>query len=161
MSVMEYGYRLPYDSAANNPQNEEYGENVTQKDELIQTALDRVQIAEYRIMAFDWAARHLGRKMHTAQSEEVSRALAIVRSALYEDELDAYRNLFMWGNLFKEARQKAKPRALARFIKDGYSIMQYLNLDGEMPFSWLSEDEDNLRKLLTDAANVKEGDIPE
>lgn len=134
---------------------------MTQKDDLIQVALDRVQLAEYHLMAFEWSTRHLGKRMCPAAAEELSRAVAIIRSALYGDELDAYRNLFLWGNLFKEARQKAKPRALARFLQEGNSIMQYLRLDGEVPSGWLGEDEDNLRKLLTDAAKVEERDIPE
>ncbi len=86
-----------------------------------------------------------------SDDKEYNNAYAIIHAALYKKELDAWRNVAMMAlALSPEQQTEVKALAYKRFFDDGYAVM-YLTSDlGEIPSSWSSGDEEELRQWLKD-----------
>jgi len=109
-----------------------------------------VELAKQRLVAFQWAIAGLekGRSL----KPDIREAIKIIWSALSSKELDAYRNLFMMAIILPdELLEKTKREIMQRFIRDGMAIMQYLNIEGELPSSFSGPDRDTFRELMLES----------
>lgn len=122
--------------------------------EAVQAAMAHVELCEQRIVALHFAARGLTVDQRTP---DVNAGLSALHLALVEQELSAYRNLFMWAAVGNEsARKEAKRRAFKRFLGERKSIMQLLDVEGKYPGQWSGAEEEEFRAELAAVDAPKE-----
>lgn len=118
-------------------------------DRAVTAAFAGVELAEHKLQAFQYAIQNLRGKQ--SRDETLESALRIVWAALYNEAMEAYRRVFMWGTIVPmEARAEAKKIALKRFLHESAAIMGYLYPDGNHPSSWSSEEDKRFRKEIED-----------
>jgi hypothetical protein len=104
----------------------------------------------------DSIASQLRRKSYSGAPREAwEDGWSAMRSKLYERELDAFRNLFMFSmTLDAEGREAAKKLAYDRFLRDGMRIIHHLDpLDQIHQYSAAVEQE--LRSFLDASFGVR------
>jgi hypothetical protein len=120
--------------------------DVTQ-DDVVQAALNRLELCKQRVIAFQFSMETL--HSHHHQTPALKSAETVIWAALMRDELDAYRNLFMWANIFQgEALERAKAEAYKRFLSERDGIMYMLSYDGIPPGSYACGMEKAFRNLI-------------
>jgi hypothetical protein len=126
-----------------NPDSPEYEPRI---DDVKANLYATVQYWEMRIAAFYFATQGLGR--YDAENH-YRNAHATVHQEIYENLINAYRNLFMMANFMgPKDRKKIRKMAYDRFLDEGKGIMHLLDNHGESPGRFWSEVEKRLRHLI-------------
>lgn len=116
-------------------------------DRAVIAAFAGVELAEHKLQAFQYAIQNL--RDNRSRDEALESALRIVWGALYNEAMEAYRRVFMWGCIVpSDARAEAKKIALKRFLHESASIMGYLYPDGNHPSSWSGEERERFHKEI-------------
>lgn len=122
---------------------------MTKVEEAIDAAFAGVELQESRVRAFEYAVREVAGRF-----PGLSGALSEVRAAIYQNLLDAYRRVFMWGLLEPKARLRAKELAFSKFLKEDAAIMEYLDPEHKSPGGWMSEEEERFRREIEELKKV-------
>jgi len=113
-------------------------------------AYNAVELAKQRHVAFQWTIKAISGNRYA--DARVKEAIQVVYSALVETELEAYRRLFMMAIILPDdLLQKAKEEVMNRFIKEGYSIMEYLDVDCKHPDVYYGPDRETFRELMLES----------
>ena len=95
--------------------------------EVVAATLARVLLAERRIEAFIYATRNL---TSDERHPNIKGDWDAIYRALFEEQTQAYRDLFMWGCVIGDDVVKlAKQVALEKFLAEGTIIMHQLRHD--------------------------------
>ena len=109
-----------------------------------------IELTKQRLVAFQWAIAGLEKDRYI--KPDVREGIKAIWSALSSKELDAYRSLFMMAIILPdELLEKTKREIIERFIGEGKSIMQYLNIEGELPNSFSGPDRETFRELMLES----------
>lgn len=80
---------------------------------------------------------------------DVRESFIKIQNFFIEKELSAYRNLLLIVTIIGDEENKEATRmSLKRFLTNDMAIMHFWSHTGEMPGSWLSKDEQELRDLF-------------
>lgn len=113
---------------------------------IVEEALVRIEELHQHIQNVEnaqWYLRH--RKPHVAIDS------GRLRSDLIAEELDEWRNVFMWAlTLTTDEQERIKAAAHSRFLRDGTCVAHWLN-NGIAPSGWLTADEDRFREMARKA----------
>lgn len=109
---------------------------------MAEEAMVRIEHIQAHLTAIDAAARCLSeRRPHQAIE------FGNLRDALYYEEMEEWRKLFMWGlTLADDERDRIKASAHQRFLRDGMHVAHWIN-NGISPGSWLSADEAEFKSM--------------
>ena len=90
-------------------------------------------------------------------------AYSAIAGALAGQVAEAYKRFFMWGILTidEELREKARELAMRKFLHSQAHIMHHLEDNGEMPGSWLHEEEKAFRDQIAALMAQEEIDATE
>jgi len=95
---------------------------------------------------------------YDAPPSHVREAFVKVQHFFIEKELQAYRNLFMLTTVFGDIEnQEAAQLAIKRFLSVDMSIMHMWSHNGDIPGSWLGEDEVKIRDCFKQVAKELTG----
>lgn len=120
--------------------------------QMAESVMERIELTQLHIRAVEDAA-HFAAKGRFGQEAD--------RGPLWEllirQELDEWRNLFMWSITLDDAeRDRIKAAAYDRFLKKGMSVSHWLSDDGRTPGHWLVADEEEFREMARKAFAPKE-----
>ena len=119
-------------------------EESLQRVELWQEAIRHVEAAQYLLARVRRDKPTLGGDL---------------RTALVEQELDAWRGVFMWAlDLTDEERTRIKAAAHDRFLGAGKNYSHWLTETGELPGHWLEADEEDVRAAVRQWIGGKEAE---
>jgi len=108
----------------------------------VEEALVRIEEIQQHIKNVESAHWYLGKR----HPDGFGIATGKVRSLLIEEELEEWRNVFMWAiTLSNEEQERIKAAAYDRFLART-SVAHWLN-NGIMPSSWLASDEEEFREM--------------
>jgi hypothetical protein len=120
---------------------------------MIEEALVRIEMLQSHISAIEAAASCLFKRRHHGFQIEYGN----LRTTLFEEELDEWRKLFMWGlTLSDEERDRIKAAAYQRFLSNKTHVAYWIN-DGISPGQWLAADEDEFRAMAKEAFKPSNG----
>lgn len=113
---------------------------------MLEEALERVELCQRHVRAIEQACWHINDKHRHFTCNPGN-----LREKLIAMELEEWRAVFMWGLVVpEEARDRIRAAAHQRFLKEGISVVHWLN-DGIEPSQWLVTDEDEFRALIDKA----------
>lgn len=113
-------------------------------------ALKNVEVCKARIHALHYAVAGLREGMarwERGADEDFSR----LHSMLYRNLNDAYATVFLWGAVDKEAQRHARKFAFEHYLREGVTIMQYLQPSQQHPSMWSDEEEKEFRAEIAAA----------
>jgi len=113
--------------------------------ELLVNAFLRVAVVQKKLEALDYATS--GRHTHR-DSDAVGNAHTVLSGALYTELAYAYKDLFMWGNLFPEVRTYVADYVESHYVEGNYEIMHFLDPNGISPGVHRTCDEETLRDTI-------------
>lgn len=119
---------------------------------MVEECMIRIEMISKKIDELDSIVSFLyGRKYRGWNAE-----LGNLRSTLIEEELNEWRNLFLWGlTLDNEERDRIKAAAYNRFLSDRMTVSHWFN-NGISPSTWLVSDDEEFRKMAKEAFKPKE-----
>jgi hypothetical protein len=113
----------------------------------LETALERIRLAESRIIALHYAYDGIPRYK---RERGVARSdFHELNAELYQEVNEAYRALLMWAIIIPDEMQtRVRKMVMDKYLKNTSSIMGYLELDGQPPSMWSGTDEEAFRAEL-------------
>jgi hypothetical protein len=112
-------------------------------DQAVVAALKAVEIAKSRIHALHYAMQ--GARERGFGNVKEQQEFSALHSLLYKNLNDAYRDLFMWGVVSKDAERLARKEAFRHYLREGVTIMQYLDHTRMHPSQWSAQEEKEFR----------------
>ena len=113
-------------------------------------AISQVMYANSALAQWERMA-HLYSEDKPNRPASVTEAFTVVRNWLIEKELKAYRNLFMTVSVWGDTEDQAARRlAIKRFLQEDMTIAHFWTSTGELPYSWLKEDEAMIRECIAE-----------
>jgi hypothetical protein len=111
--------------------------------QIVEESMVRIEQLQLHIAAIDAAVRCLSERRKNFQID-----FGNLRDALYYEEMNEWREMFMWGlTLSDDDRDRIKMAAHQRFLRDGMYAAKWFN-NGRTPGSWLSADEAEFRAMV-------------
>ena len=108
----------------------------------MEQALERIKIAEARIVALHYACGSL-------RVRDPVPGFSELHALLYKELNEAFRQLLLFGVLVPDAMQaRVRKKVLHHYFHEGMSIMGYLTIDGELPRGWSGTEEEEFRAEL-------------
>jgi len=121
------------------------------KKHIVIGCLERIEVLQEHAMRVNDAfyyIRSLDRRTEIDHGDIINK--------LYEEEMDEWRKLAMWGLTLDDAdRDRIKAAVHQRFLRDGLSVHDWMS-DGVAAGSWLSSDEAEFREMAKKAFGPKE-----
>lgn len=112
--------------------------------QMVEEAMARIEQLQAHISAIEAAGRCLNER-NPHQSFKID--YGNLRDILIQNELDEWRNLFMWAiTLDDEERDRIKAAGYHRFLRDGMHVAHWIN-NGVSARSWLQSDDEQFRVM--------------
>lgn len=110
--------------------------------EIVSQCMERVKCWQHHCAAIDAACYALNN-----DKRHVSVETGNLRDLVIQRELDAWRDLAMWGlTLDKDERDRIKAAVHERFLRDGMNVAKWFS-NGRDPGSWLAADDEEFRAM--------------
>lgn len=110
---------------------------------MAEDCLIRIEFLQNLIVQFDETVKHLKEREEFAQIDTGN-----IRERLFKEELDEWRNLFMWAITLEEnEKERIKAAAYDRFLSKKRCVAKHLN-NGIPPSRWLSSSEEEFRRIV-------------
>jgi len=111
---------------------------------LVEESLERVEMWQEAIRHVEAAQSLLARARRDKPTPGGD-----LRTALVEQELDAWRGVFMWAlDLTDEERHRIKVAGADRFLGKSKHVANWLTETGESPSHWLEAEEEEIRDVI-------------
>ena len=109
-------------------------------------AMATVEICQQRILCLQYVIRGI-RHMYSKKTEEDYQSLF---AELYRNLNNAYEMVMMFAHVTRKEEHIREARKIAykNFLKEGISIMQFLQLDFDLPNAYQCKLEDEFRKEI-------------
>jgi len=117
-------------------------------------ALARIEIAKSRIHALHYVMQGI-RESRYGETPELREDFSRLHSFLYRELNDAYATLFLWGVVDPATLREARKAAFEHYLREGASIMQYLDMRGKHPGMWSADEEKEFRAEIEAAKKAE------